>query len=222
MKNGRQVYIVYPIIDESEKLDLKAATHHYEALKERIFKDLRVGLVHGRLFWYEIDETIENFKDRKIDVLVTTTVIEVGIDIPNAAIMLIEEAQRFGLSQLHQLRGRVGRGADQAYCILMSDKMDERSQLRLETLVSTTDGFKIADVDLKMRGPGEFFGTRQSGELKFTAADLSKDRQIVESSRESAIKLIESDPQLRKNENVVIRNHFLSHYKDSLNLINVG
>jgi ATP-dependent DNA helicase RecG len=222
VKKGRQVYIVYPIIDESEKLDLKAATHHFEALKDRIFKELRVGLVHGRLFWYEIDETIEDFKNKKIDILVTTTVIEVGIDIPNAAIMVIEEAQRFGLSQLHQLRGRVGRGSDQAYCVLMSDKLDERSRLRLETLVSTTDGFKISDVDLKMRGPGEFFGTRQSGELKFSAADLSKDKQIVEKTRDSAFKLAEEDPQLRTPENIIIRNHFLVHYKDSLNLINVG
>jgi ATP-dependent DNA helicase RecG len=222
VSKGRQVYIVYPIIDESEKLDLKAATKHYEALKERIFKDLRVGLIHGRLFWYEIDETIEDFKNKKIDILVTTTVIEVGIDIPNAAIMVIEEAQRFGLSQLHQLRGRVGRGSDQSYCILISDKLDERSQLRLETLVGTTDGFKISDVDLKMRGPGEFFGTRQSGDLKFSAADLSKDKQIVEKTRDSAFKLIEDDHQLRKAENCVIRNHFLTYYKDSLNLINVG
>lgn len=222
VSKGRQIYIVYPIIDESEKLDLKAATKHYEALKERIFKDLRVGLIHGRLFWYEIDETIEDFKNKKIDILVTTTVIEVGIDIPNAAIMVIEEAQRFGLSQLHQLRGRVGRGSDQSYCILISDKLDERSQLRLETLVGTTDGFKISDVDLKMRGPGEFFGTRQSGDLKFSAADLSKDKQIVEKTRDSAFKLIEDDPQLRKTENCAIRNHFLTYYKDSLNLINVG
>jgi ATP-dependent DNA helicase RecG len=222
IKKGRQAYIVYPIIDESEKLDLKSAVAHYEILKNETFSDLQVGLIHGRLLWYEIDDTIEDFKNKKLDIIVTTTVIEVGIDIPNATIMLIEEAQRFGLSQLHQLRGRVGRGSQQSYCILMSDKLDENSKLRLETIVETTDGFKISDVDMKLRGPGEFFGTRQSGELKFSAADLSKDSQLVERSREAAFKLIEMDPNLLSVENKQIREHFLENYRDSMNLIKVA
>ena len=229
VKKGRQVYIVYPIIDESEKLDLKSAVKHYEILKSETFPDLRVGLIHGRLFWYEIDETIEDFKNRKLDILVTTTVIEVGIDIPNATIMLIEEAQRFGLSQLHQLRGRVGRGSEQSYCILMADlhekqngKPDDNPRIRMETLVETTDGFKISDVDMKMRGPGEFFGVRQSGELKFSAADLSLDSTLIEKSRDTAFKLINDDPNLLRPENKNIREHFLENYKESMNLIKVA
>jgi ATP-dependent DNA helicase RecG len=222
IKKGRQAYIVYPIIEESEKLDLKSAVKNYEILKKNIFPDLRVGLVHGRMFWYEIDETIESFKNKELDILVTTTVIEVGIDIPNATIMLVEEAQRFGLSQLHQLRGRVGRGAEQSYAIFMADKLDENSKLRLDTMVETTDGFKISEVDLKLRGPGEFFGTRQSGELKFTAADLSKDMSLIEKTRKAAFELIEDDKQLRKEENKPVREHFLMNYKESMNLIKVA
>jgi ATP-dependent DNA helicase RecG len=222
IKKGRQAYIVYPIIDESEKLDLKSAVANYEILKNEVFKELQLGLVHGRMLWYEIDDTIEDFKNKKLNILVSTTVIEVGIDIPNATIMIIEEAQRFGLSQLHQLRGRVGRGAEQSYCILMAEKIEGDSKRRLETMVETTDGFKISNVDLEIRGPGEFFGTRQSGELKFTAADLAKDADIVDKARHSAFKLISEDSQLRKDENKIIREHFLINYRDSLNLINVG
>jgi len=222
VKKRRQVYIVYPIIDESEKLDLKSAKANYEILKKDVFPDLRLGLVHGRLFWYEIDDTIEDFKNGKLDILVTTTVIEVGIDIPNASLMIIEEAQRFGLSQLHQLRGRVGRGTEQSYCILLADRLDDTSRLRLDTMVETTDGFKISNVDLQIRGPGEFFGTRQSGELKFTAADLIKDAQLLDKARHSAFKLIDEDTQLRKPEHECIREHFFKVYKDSLGLIDVG
>lgn len=222
IKKGRQVYIVYPIIDESEKLDLKSAVAHYDILKDETFTDLQLGLVHGRLLWYEIDDTIEDFKNKKLDILVTTTVIEVGIDIPNATIMLIEEAQRFGLSQLHQLRGRVGRGSEQSFCILMSDRLDDNSKLRLETMVETTDGFKISDVDMKMRGPGEFFGTRQSGELKFSAADLSKDSHLVEKARDAAFRLIDEDSNLLRIENRKIREYFLENYKESMNLIKVA
>jgi len=222
IKKGRQAYIVYPIIEESEKLDLKSAVKHYEILKKDIFPDLRVGLIHGRMFWYEIDETVESFKNKQIDILVSTTVIEVGIDIPNSTIMIIEEAQRFGLSQLHQLRGRVGRGSQQSYCVLMADKLDETSKLRLETLAGTTDGFKISEVDLQIRGPGEFFGTRQSGDLKFSAADLAKDMSLIENARKAAFDLIQDDTQLRKPENKPIRDYFLMNYRDSMSLIKVA
>jgi ATP-dependent DNA helicase RecG len=222
IKKGRQAYIVYPIIEESEKLDLKSAILHYNILSKEIFSDLKVGLIHGRLFWYEIDETIEAFKNKQIDILVSTTVIEVGIDIPNATIMVIEEAQRFGLSQLHQLRGRVGRGADQSYCILMADKLSDLSRQRLEVMTETTDGFKIAETDMKLRGPGEFFGIRQSGDLKFSAADLAKDMLLIEKAREAAFRLVDADPQLRKNENETIKTHFLTNYKDSMNLIRIA
>jgi len=222
IKKGRQAYIVYPIIEESEKMDLKSAVEHYEILRKNVFNDLQVGLVHGRLFWYEIDETIEAFKNKKLDILVTTTVIEVGIDIPNASIMVIEEAQRFGLSQLHQLRGRVGRGAEQSYCILMAEKLSDISKERLDVIAETTDGFKISETDMKLRGPGEFFGTRQSGELKFSAADLSKDMLLIEKARNAAFKLVEEDSQLRKPENQNIREHFLINYRDSMSLIKVA
>jgi ATP-dependent DNA helicase RecG len=191
-------------------------------LKKDIFPDLRVGLIHGKMFWYEIDETVESFKNKQIDILVSTTVIEVGIDIPNSTIMIIEEAQRFGLSQLHQLRGRVGRGSQQSYCVLMADKLDETSKLRLETLAGTTDGFKISEVDLQIRGPGEFFGTRQSGDLKFSAADLAKDMNLIENARKAAFDLIQDDTQLRKPENKPVRDYFLMNYRDSMSLIKVA
>lgn len=222
VKAGRQVYIVYPVIDESEKNDLKSAVKHYELLKSFTFKDLRLGLVHGRLAWNEIDETIESFKEKKIDILVSTTVIEVGIDIPNATIMVIEEAQRFGLSQLHQLRGRVGRGADQSYCILMAEKPGEIASERMKIMCETTDGFIISETDMKLRGPGEFFGTRQSGELRFSAADLGKDMALIEKARKAAFDMVLADPEIRKKDNEVIREHFLINYKDSMSLIRIA
>ncbi|MEK9137020.1 MAG: ATP-dependent DNA helicase RecG, partial [Bacteroidota bacterium] len=184
VKHARQVYFVYPLIEESEKLDLKAATVYFEELQSKVFPDLRLGLIHGRLPSEEKDEVMQRFKNRELDILVATTVIEVGIDIPNASIMVIENAERFGLAQLHQLRGRVGRGSEQSYCILLTSKwiargaeragrkalqtqlsLDQQrfAERRLATMVGTTDGFKIAEVDLELRGPGDFFGTRQSG-----------------------------------------------------------
>ncbi len=181
-----------------------------------------MGICTNNFQQYEIDDTIESFKNKQLDILVTTTVIEVGIDIPNATVMLVEEAQRFGLSQLHQLRGRVGRGSEQSYCVLMADKLDETSKLRLDTLEETTDGFKISEVDLQIRGPGEFFGTRQSGELKFTAADLAKDMSLIEKARTAAFELIEDDMQLRKDENEPIREHFLMNYREAMDFIKVA
>ena len=229
IKKGRQVYIVYPIIEQSEKTDLKSAVKHYEILSKEIFPDLKLGLIHGRLPWNEIDENIELFKNRKLDILVSTTVIEVGIDIPNATIMVIEEAQRFGLSQLHQLRGRVGRGAEQSFCILMANlsaKMDKDdisvAEERLKIMTETTDGFKIAETDMKLRGPGEFFGVRQSGELKFSAADLSKDLELIEKAKKSATELINDDPQLVNSENNELKEHFLTNYRDSMSLVKIA
>lgn len=229
INKGRQAYIVYPIIEQSEKTDLKSAVKHYEILSKEIFPDLKVGLIHGKLPWNEIDENIELFKNRKIDILVSTTVIEVGIDIPNATIMIIEEAQRFGLSQLHQLRGRVGRGADQSFCILMANlpgkKAAEENTIaeeRLKIMTETTDGFKIAETDMKLRGPGEFFGIRQSGDLKFSAADLSKDLGLIEKARTAAIELIDDDPQLRNPDNNFVREHFLINYRDSMSLVKIA
>ncbi|MCX7878883.1 MAG: ATP-dependent DNA helicase RecG [Ignavibacteria bacterium] len=222
IRKGRQAYIVYPIIDESENTDLKSAVRNYEILKKDIFPDLRLGLVHGRMFWYEIDDTIEAFRKHEIDILVATTVIEVGIDVPNATVMVIEEAQRFGLSQLHQLRGRVGRGGEQSYCVLMTDNPNSIASERLKIMTETNDGFTIAEEDMKLRGPGEFFGTKQSGELKFTVADLIKDKRILDKAREAAFRIAEDDPQLRKVSNSAIRNFFSLNYSESMNLIKIA
>jgi ATP-dependent DNA helicase RecG len=222
IRNGRQAYIVYPIIDESEKIDIKSAVKHYEILRKDIFPDLRLNIVHGKMKWQQINEVIESFRKGDIDILVATTVIEVGIDIPNATVMIIEEAHRFGLSQLHQLRGRVGRGADQSYCILMADNVNSVAYARLKIMTTTCDGFKIAEEDMKLRGPGEFFGTRQSGELKFTAADLNKDALLLEKAREAAYKVAEEDTYLRSTENLPIRQYFMTSYGNAMELIKVG
>ena len=222
IKEGRQVFIIYPIIDESEKLDLKSAEEHYKVLKDGIFKEYNVGMVHGRKFWYEIEETMNDFKAKKINILVATTVIEVGLDIPNATIMIIEDAQRYGLSQLHQLRGRVGRSAEQSYCILLAKHLDEVSKRRLRTMCETTDGFKISEVDMEIRGPGEFFGTRQSGILNFVLTDLNKDRGILDSARKIAFSIIDKDPQLRMDEHKTIKNMLLTSYKDAMYLMNIA
>ncbi|MBK8552648.1 MAG: ATP-dependent DNA helicase RecG [Ignavibacteria bacterium] len=222
IKKGRQVYIIFPLIDESEKLDLKSAEENYVILKDNIFPEMNVGMVHGRMFWYEKDEVTEEFRKGKINILVSTTVIEVGIDIPNATVMVIEEAQRFGLSQLHQLRGRVGRGADQSYCILIAKNLDDVAMKRLSILCETTDGFKIAETDMEIRGPGEFFGIRQSGILNFSCTDLNKDKDVLETARKIAFKIIEEDPQLRKPEYSVIKKAFMKNYKDSLYLMEIA
>lgn len=222
LRKGRQAFIIYPIIEESEKLDLKSAEENFKNHKENVFREYKVGMVHGRMFWYEIEETMNDFKAGKIDVLVATTVIEVGIDIPNATVMVVEEAQRFGLSQLHQLRGRVGRGAEQSHCILIAKYIDEISGKRLETLCVTTDGFKIAQVDMEIRGPGEFFGTRQSGILEFSATDLIKDSDVLQKARDVAFKIIDDDPHLRKPENKVVRDVLLKEHKDSMYLMNIA
>ncbi len=222
IKEGRQAFIIYPIIEESEKLDLKSAEENFALLKDGVFKDFKIGMVHGRKFWYEIEEAMNEFKEGKINLLVATTVIEVGIDIPNATIMIIEEAQRFGLSQLHQLRGRVGRGAEQSHCILIAKHLDEVSRKRLNTMCETTDGFKISEVDMEIRGPGEFFGTRQSGVLNFVLTDLNRDRDILDSARRLAFDIIDRDPQLRMPEHQTIKNMFLSKYKDALYLMKIA
>ena len=236
---GRQVYIVFPLIEESEKVDLKAATTEFEHLQSDVFPDLKLGLLHGRMKSEEKEDVMLKFKERDIQVLVSTTVIEVGIDIPNATIMIIENAERFGLSQLHQLRGRVGRGADQSYCVLVANygwfdtqrrgkemgevkKEKQDAQTRLETMVATTDGFRIAEVDLKLRGPGEFFGIRQSGYPEFRIANLVEDGELITLARKEAFALVDSDPQLRSPSNEPIRRHFELQYKDLLPLGQVG
>lgn len=222
INKGRQVYIIFPLIEDSEKLDLKSAEENYKLIKESIFPEQEVGMIHGRMLWYEKDEVMENFKSNKIKVLVSTTVIEVGIDIPNATIMIIEEAQRFGLSQLHQLRGRVGRGGEQSYCIMIAKHLDDISRKRLNIICETTDGFRIAEEDMAIRGPGEFFGIRQSGILNFSCTDLDKDKDVLEIARKIAFRIIEHDPHLRMSEHLVIKKHFMKNFKDSLFLMEVA
>jgi ATP-dependent DNA helicase RecG len=190
---GHQGYVVYPVIEES-KLELKAAMEEYERLSKTIFPTLKVGLLHGRLSSEEKENVMQRFRRNEVQILVTTTVVEVGVDVPNATVMVIEHAERFGLAQLHQLRGRIGRGAQKSHCILVAPyRMTDDGRARLETMVRTSNGFEIAETDLQLRGPGEFFGTRQSGELGFHLANPLRDRELLESARKEAFLLVE-DP----------------------------
>jgi len=190
---GHQAYVVYPVIEES-KLELKAAVEEYERLSKSVFPKLRAGLLHGRLSSEEKEDVMQRFRRNEVQILVATTVVEVGVDVPNATVMVIEHAERFGLSQLHQLRGRIGRGAQKSHCILIAPgRLTEEGQSRLETMVRTNNGFEIAETDLQLRGPGEFFGTRQSGDLGFQVASPLRDRQLLELARKEAFTLAE-DP----------------------------
>lgn len=201
---GRQIYIVYPLIEESEKIDLKAATKMYEELRDRAFPNRRVGLLHGKMKPAEKDEIINRFVAGLIDILVSTTVIEVGVDVPNASLMIIEHAERFGLSQLHQLRGRVGRGAAQSFCVLLTgDKKTATARERLGIMEETSDGFKIAEKDLELRGQGEILGTRQSGIQMFRIANIVRDLEILEAARDAAQKLL-TEKRLTKETSLLI------------------
>src|SRR5690606_11988484 len=202
---GRQVYIVYPLIEESEKLDLKHLEEGYEVIK-KVFPEYKISIVHGRQNAATKEAEMQRFLNKETQIMVATTVIEVGVNVPNASIMVIENAERFGLSQLHQLRGRVGRGADQSYCILMSDyKLSEEAKTRIQTMVRTNDGFEIAEVDLHLRGPGDTEGTRQSGLLDLKLADLSKDQKILQLANDVAEKILEKDTLLQAPENQILK-----------------
>jgi ATP-dependent DNA helicase RecG len=223
IEQGRQAYIVYPLVEESEKLDLKAATEMSEHLAADIFPQFRVGLVHGRLKPEEKDAQMNAFKRQEINILVSTTVLEVGIDVPNATVMLIEHAERFGLSQLHQLRGRVGRGSKKSYCLLMTAyPISNDARRRLDAMVETTDGFLIAERDLEIRGPGEFFGTKQSGLPDLRVANLVRDVQILERARQEAFALLRRDPKLNLPQHHAIRAALEHRWKKSLDLISIG
>ncbi|MDQ6716828.1 MAG: ATP-dependent DNA helicase RecG [Gemmatimonadota bacterium] len=221
VEKGRQAYIVYPVIEESEKLDLKAATTMYEELRKGIFSQRRVALLHGRIGAEEREETMRKFRDGEIDILVATTVIEVGIDVHNATVMLIEHPERFGLSQLHQLRGRVGRGAEASFCILLGNVGDEAFQ-RLQILVDTEDGFEIARADLRLRGMGNLFGQEQSGDPAFKIADPVRDEELGVRARAAAERLLAEDPELASKPNVGIRKVLASRYARALELFRVG
>ncbi len=195
---GRQVYVVLPLVEESEKLDLKSAIDEYQHLQEGVFPEFKVGLLHGRMTSAEKDEAITQFRDNVTQILVSTTVVEVGVDVPNATVMLIEHAERFGLSQLHQLRGRVGRGAAQSFCLLMNSSKAEMARQRLNVLEQSQDGFFISEMDLRFRGPGEVLGTRQSGLPDFALASLVEDQEVLSIAREAAERVIELDPLLER------------------------
>lgn len=217
MAAGRQVYIVYPLIEESEKVDLKHLMDGYESAA-RAFPDVAISIVHGKMKPEAKEYEMARFAKGETKIMVATTVIEVGVDVPNASVMVIENAERFGLSQLHQLRGRVGRGAEQSYCLLMTDvKLSADSRKRLETMVKTNNGFEIAETDLQLRGPGDLMGTQQSGALDLLIADLSKDGPVLEKAREAAKALLQADPELQLADNQVVKIQIESMKKTVVN-----
>lgn len=219
---GRQVYVVCPLVEESEVSDLRAATEMAERLRCDVFPALAVGLLHGRMSFQDKERAMREFKAGRVHLLVSTTVIEVGIDVPNASVMLVEHAERFGLSQLHQLRGRVGRGPWKSYCILLSRAASEDARRRIAAMTETNDGFRIAEVDLSVRGPGEFFGTRQSGLPEFRVADLIRDGALLEDARQDAVALVGRDPQLLQPEHRALRAALLARWRGKLDLASVG
>jgi ATP-dependent DNA helicase RecG len=223
LDEGRQAYIVYPVIEESEKTDLKAATTMFEKLTgaQGALANRTMALLHGRIHADQRDDIMRAFRDGKIQALVATTVIEVGIDVPNASVMIVEHPERFGLSQLHQLRGRVGRGAEESFCILLGDVSPE-ARARLELFVNTEDGFEIARADLRLRGMGDLFGERQSGVPTFRVADPLRDEELNIRARELAESVLGDDPELRTRENAALRAVLTQRYSRSLELFRVG
>ncbi len=220
---GTQAYVVFPLVEESEKMDLKAATEGYEELATGLFSGVPIGLLHGRMRQEDKDRIMTQFKRGELRVLVSTTVIEVGVDVPNATVMVIEHAERFGLPQLHQLRGRVGRGAEQSYCILLAyPPLSEEARTRLDTITAVNDGFRIAEMDLRLRGPGEFFGTKQHGMPELKIANPVDDLEILLKAREEAFALVERDPQLLASEDQGVRSYYLRHYRGKYGLADVG
>ncbi|MBM3746632.1 MAG: ATP-dependent DNA helicase RecG, partial [Acidobacteria bacterium] len=217
---GRQAYVVYPAIEESETQAIKAAQKIHRHLDEEVFPQLSVGLLHGRLPTEEKESGMERFKRGEIRILVSTSVIEVGIDVPNATVMVIEQAERFGLAQLHQLRGRVGRGADQSYCILVTTKLNPEAQERIRTMTESTDGFYIAEVDLKLRGPGEFFGTRQSGIPALRIANIVRDSELLEQARQEAHQFLAHPPSREELNRVT--GYLRRRWRERYGLIEAG
>jgi ATP-dependent DNA helicase RecG len=200
---GRQAFIIYPLVEESEKLETKAAVEEHARLQKEVFSNLNVGLLHGRMKPDEKDEVMTRFRDKEFDVLVSTTVVEVGVDVPNANVMVIEGANRFGLAQLHQLRGRVGRGGGKSFCVLIPESEASVENERLAVMAETTDGFILAEKDLEQRGPGQFLGSRQAGFSEMQMSSLT-DVRLIEKARKHAQALLEVDPDLQAPENQVL------------------
>ncbi|MEE8360198.1 MAG: ATP-dependent DNA helicase RecG [Candidatus Omnitrophota bacterium] len=222
ISKGRQAYVVYPRLEETALEDLRSAKLMYDELKDKIFKDLRVGLIYGKMESKKKDLTMRSFKKGDIDILVSTVVVEVGIDVSNASVMVIENAERFGLSQLHQLRGRIGRGKHESYCVLISDTDKETAQKRLTAMTESQDGFQIAEEDLKLRGPGDVFGTRQHGLPEIRFGNIVRDMEIMEVARREAFSLIAEDPRLDNHENRLIKRALDKRFKERLSLVKVG
>lgn len=213
IKKGRQIYFVYPLIEESETLDYKNLMEGLEHVME-YFSEYNVTMLHGKMKPDEKDAAMAYFASGKAEIMVATTVIEVGVNVPNASVMVIESSERFGLSQLHQLRGRVGRGAEQSYCILMtSDKLSKESRTRIKTMTETNDGFKISEVDMQLRGPGDILGTQQSGVVDFKRLDLINDSAIIKTTKNTVEKILEADPMLSRPDNMIIKNYYIRYYK---------
>ncbi|MEK7433422.1 MAG: ATP-dependent DNA helicase RecG [Cyanobacteriota bacterium] len=215
VNKGRQAYIVFPLIEESEKITAKAAVVEAKKLQDKIFPEFKIGILHGQMKNSEKEEEMRRFVNKELDILVSTTVIEVGVDVPNATVMVIENAERFGLAQLHQLRGRVGRGSDKSYCLLVTDKMGDISEQRLKIMTETNDGFIIAEQDLKIRGPGEFLGTRQSGLPDLLLADLVRDTAILEFAKKVAKEVIDTDLLLEKEEHFLIKKELYNFFRNN-------
>ncbi len=222
VSQGRQVYIVCPLVEESEKIDLKAAVELAGSLAAGEFKEYRIGLLHGRLKADEKEKIMDSFRRGETEILVTTTVIEVGVDVPNATMMVILDADRFGLAQLHQLRGRVGRGVCQSYCMLVANPKTEEGLARLKAMTRTTDGFALAEEDLRLRGPGDFYGTRQSGLPEFKIADLLRDWKVLQMAREEALSWVKEDPLFQKPESRALLEEARSRFVDADSYIEVG
>lgn len=220
---GQQAYIVFPLVEESEKLDLKAATESYELLSRDVFPELKLALLHGRMKSDEKESIMAAFKRGETQILVSTTVIEVGVDVAQATIMVVENAERFGLTQLHQLRGRVGRGSEQSYCILIARQpLTEDAITRLNTMKETNDGFKISEVDLQLRGPGEFLGTRQHGLAEFKIADPIHDTALLEKARKEAFEIVAKPQELQQVMERIQQNSFIQNYKDKIEIMRIG
>ncbi len=220
---GAQAYIVFPLVEESEKIDLKSAIESYESMRTTFFKDFRLGLLHGRLKSAEKESVMRQFQNGELGILVSTTVIEVGVDVPNATLMVVEHAERFGLTQLHQLRGRVGRGHKQSYCILIGyGNIGGDARERLQTMAETNDGFVIAEKDLQLRGPGEYFGTKQSGLPDLKIADVILDVELLQTARREAFQLVKEDPRLQHRGHLNVRNYFLRRFKDKFDLASIS
>jgi len=219
---GRQAFVVYPLVEENETSDLRAATEEAERLQGEVFREFRVGLLHGRMRPAEKDAVMDRFRRGDIHVLVSTVVIEVGVDVPNATVMMVEHAERFGLAQLHQLRGRIGRGAQKSTCLLMAEPETEEARRRIEVMCETTDGFRIAEEDLRLRGPGEFFGTRQHGMPELMIGNVVEDYDLLRLARNEAFQWIQEDPALARPESKPIRRALVKRFQDTIRLIEVG